>query len=93
MTAESEGNRMWSQGLSAPAPLRGLALPVADSHQEGGQDSGDRREEDRVFGQNPGSTASDRGNIGQQANPSLPTRRQSPAPAVRLRIKPGGFSG
>lgn len=93
MTAESEGECMLSQGLSAPAPLRGLALPVADSHQEGGQDSADRREPFRVGGQHPSGTQGDRGQVGQEANPSLPACRQSPAPAVRLRIKPGGFSG
>lgn len=93
MKGESAGDRILSQGLPAPAPLRGLPLPVANSNEDRRQNSGDGSEEDRVFGQNPDSTAGHGGHIGQEANPSLPARRQSPTLTIRLRIKPSGLSG
>lgn len=93
LKGQLERNRILSQGLPAPAPLRGLPLPVANSNEDRRQNSGDASEEDRVFGKNPSSTAGHRCDIGQETNPSLPACRQSPTPAIRLRIKPSGLSG
>ena len=92
MSGESEGDRILSQGFPTPTPLQWFSLPVANSDEDRGQNSGDGAEEDWVFGQNPGGTASHHGHIGQETNPPLPSCWQSPTPTIGFCVKPSCLS-